>query len=523
MKGTRWIALALALCLLGGCAAPAETPETDAQTDLTEETAAEEPEKEPTKPEEPEKPFSLAWESDKGFNPYSCTVLSNRAVLSLLYEPLFTVDSAFETAPYLCESMTSSGDGRTHTLTIRQGVTFSDGTALTAADVVASINAARSGAYYGNRLSMVTSVTAASDTTVTIVTNAACGTLASLLNIYVVKSGTAGDATPVGTGPYRFDGTQLVRTDWWRDETPAVDEATIALVAVTTAADIRDAFEYGNVTVACVDPNSGKQLTYHTDYELWNNNTTILQYVGFNLSSPVFVYSSLRNAVTRALDREAIASDTAGGFGAAAVLPASPYSSRYDQNLAASYGYDLDAFQKILAASDVSDHTGGDGVLEVYTEEGTQPLSGTMIVSDTSDQRVLAANAVADALNAQGFSLTVQALAYDDYVSALQNGKFDLYYGEVRLTPDFDLSVFFGEGAALGYGGITDSALALLCTQSRENEGNAYNLYEKVLERGVLCPVLFKTYAVYAQRGRVSGLTPCLDGVFLKPIPEEKP
>lgn len=519
MKHRKWIALSLALCLLFGCAAPAAEPvqeETPAQTDAAE------PEPADTEPEAV-KPFGLAWESEKGFNPYSCTALSNRAALSLLYEPLFTVDSAFQAAPYLCESLTSSGDGRTHTLTLRAGVTFSDGTALTAADVVASINAAKGSAYYGNRLFMITAATAASDTTVTITTDVACGTLASLLGIYVVKSGTAGDAAPVGTGPYRFDGTQLVRTDWWRGETPVVDEETIALVAVETAADIRDQFEYGNVTVVCADPNAGAQLTYHTDYELWNNNTTILQYVGFNLSSPVFVYSSIRNAVSRCLNREAIAADTAGGFAAAAVLPASPYSGRYDQNLAASYGYDPDAFQEILAASDVADHTGGDGVLEVFAEDGARALTGKMIVSDTSDQRVAAANAVADALNAQGFSLTVEVLEYDEYLSALQNGNFDLYYGEVRLSPDFDLSVFFGENAALGYGGITDSALALLCAQARENEGNAYNLYEKVMERGVLCPVLFKTYAVYSQRGRVTGLTPCLDGVFLQPIPEEKP
>ena len=513
MKHIRWIALAAALTLLAGCAAPAaESPEVPEGEPAAAEEAAPEP--------KALKPFGLAWEPDAGLNPYSCMILSNRTALSLLYEPLFTVDAAFEAAPYLCESLTSSGDGRTHTLTIRQGVTFSDGTALTAADVVASINAARSGAYYGSRLNMITSVTAASDTAVTVTTDSACGTLASLLNIYVVKSGTAGDAAPVGTGPYRFDGEQLVPTDWWRDETPVVDEASIALVAVETAADIRDQFEYGNVTVACTDPNAGAQLTYHTDYELWNSNTTILQYVGFNLSSPVFAYASLRQAVSRALDRESIVSGTAGGFGAAAALPVSPYSSRYDADLAAGAGYDLNAFQEILAASDVADHTGGDGILEVYTEDGTQALTARMIVSDASEQRVAAANAVAAALNAQGFSISVEALEYADYTAALQNGSFDLYYGEVRLSPDFDLSVFFGENATLGYGGIADSALALLCAQARENEGNAYNLYERVLERAALCPVLFKTYAVYSQRGRVTGLTPCLDGVFLQPIPE---
>lgn len=143
-----------------------------------------------------------------------------------------------------------------------------------------------------------------------------------------------------------------------------------------------------------------------------------------------------------------------------------------------------------------------------------------MIVCMNSDQRVAAAQAVVDSLNAQGFDLTLRALEYDSYVAALKNGNFDLYYGEVRLSPDFDLSAFFNEGGSLSYGGCADAKAAQLCAQARENAGNAYDLHQEIMDRGLLCPVLFKVYAIYSARGRVTNLTPCLDGVFLQPMAE---
>ena len=507
--------MALLLCfnLLAGCAPAAGTAETPAaQEDVPSSQAGAQSEQ-----PEPSQPFSLPYEPDAGFNPFRCTALNNRTLLSLVYEPLFAVTSDFRAVPYLCETYTVSGDGQTHTLALRQGVTFSDGTSLTAADAAASIQAAQGSGYYGQRLRHITAVTASSDTVLTIATDAACGSPDLLLNIPVVKSGSAQAEIPVGTGPYRLDSSRLVRTGWWRDCEPPVNAETIPLVAADSTTGLRDLFEYGQVDLVCADPNAGIRAAYHSDYELWNNNTTILQYIGFNLSSPIFVYASLRAAVTYAIDRDAIVADTAGGFASAAVLPASPESAIYDQKLADSYAYSPAAFQAALDASEIRDMD-GNGILDVYTETGTRALTGTMLVCNRSEQRVAAAQAVVDALNGLGFSLTLKALEYDEYVYALRNGNFDLYYGETRLSPDFDLSAFFSDGGSLCYGGIADSTLELLCAQTMENAGNAYDLHQRILERGLLCPVLFKTYAIYSARGSVSNLSPCLDGVFTLPF-----
>jgi len=517
MRHRRFLALLLALALLGGCSsAPAVPAEEE-----PEPAAAEEPEQpEPDAPEEaPPHAFSLAYEPSTSFNPYRCVSQTNRTVLSLLYEPLFTVDSSFHAAPYLCASITSTGDGRTHTLRLRPNVTFSDGSPLTASDVAASLRAAMGSAYYGGRLRRVSAISVVSDTELTISTSAAVGALDALLSVYIVKAGTEGEDVPTGTGPYAAAGDSLRRTAWWRAETPVPAEESIRLVAADTPTAVRDNFEYGLADLVCSDPNAGTRVAYHSDFELWDNATTVMQYIGFNLNSPVFGNSAIRTSLTHAINREAIVSETAAGFALAAVLPASPNAACYSRQLAERYALDEGAFRELLDSSGVSDITDDDGILEYYTETGIQPLSGTMIVCLSSDQRVAAAQAVVNELNEYGFDLTLKPLEYADYADALEQGMFDLYYGEVRLSPDFDLSEFFNEGGSLCYGSIADPAAASLCARAVENAGNAYDLHREIMDRGLLCPVLFKVYAIYTARGRVAGLTPCLDGVFLRPIP----
>ena len=110
--------------------------------------------------------FTLPCYPDSGFHPIQGTHRTNLALGGLVYEGLYEVDPSFEAQPVLAVSSTVSEDGLTWTFTLRQGVTFSDGTALTAQDVVTSLNLARESALYSARLSAITSVTAGEGTVV---------------------------------------------------------------------------------------------------------------------------------------------------------------------------------------------------------------------------------------------------------------------------------------------------------------------------------------------------------------------
>ena len=80
-------------------------------------------------------------------------------------------------------------------------MTFSDGTSLSAEDVVYSLEQAKGkGSVSRERLSDVTSITASGSTTVVIEINAADAAFDLLLDIPIISR--SGGSNPIGTGPY---------------------------------------------------------------------------------------------------------------------------------------------------------------------------------------------------------------------------------------------------------------------------------------------------------------------------------
>lgn len=491
----RIFCLFLALCLtLAGCAAPAEVPLPDT------------PEPESPTQEEPVQSdphaLGLAYDPGAGLNPYDCVSLTNRVLLPLIYEGLFRTDETFSAVPVLCQSYTVSDGGKTFSFQLRQGIRFQNGKALTAADAVYSLRQAMGSDYYGSRFYRVASVSAADSTTVVVTLTTPVESLPVLLNVPIIPENADAAANPSGTGPYRLSGGALTRNDSWWNGDGTFPWEQITLVEASSSAEVRDQFEYGKVDLVCADPTSDAAATYHSDYELWSCPTTVLQFLGFNRGRAPFDNEALRAAITYAVDRESIAAQLCGGFAEAAVLPVSSACASYDSRLAAQYSYDPEAFRQAISAA------GG------YAQEAT------LLVCSDSAQRVAAANQIADTLNSFGFLITVRSLPLSQYKQELLGGNFDLYYGEVRLSANFDLTPFFAANGSACFGSMADGAAQTLCQYALENSGNNYDLYRQVLQRGLLCPVLLKTYAVYATRGAFSQLFPSQGQILCLTPPE---
>lgn len=509
--------------------------------------------------------YGLAYQAEYGLDPYDCLSLNNRVILSFLYESLFVVNSRYAAEPVLATGYDVSGDGLSTTVYLRRGVLFHDGREMTAKDVIYSISQARGSDYYGSRFYAVTDVTAQDDYTLVLTTSVAYECLPLLLDIPIVrdtsadakpeppeaeapedetsteesKEGTSEEpeaesteeppeesteeeapsapaepAQPVGTGPYRYaSATRLERFDgWWQEGAPLADFPYISLYTAETSAEIRDHFEYEDINLVQTDPNSSAYVNFHNDYELWTAPTTVMQYIGYNLNSNVFSNYGLRSAITYAIDRETLVTEQAGGFATASSLPCPPQAPFYDARQANSYSYSPSRFHEQLESASVKDMD-GDGVLDLYvTSLGyAVPVSGTMLVCSSSYQRVQTASAIVSALNALGFDLTLKSVDTSEFRQLLALGSFDLYYGEVRLSANFDLSSFFRFGGSLAYGALADNYMENLCHLALANNGNNYNLYERLCGRGYITPVLFKNYAIYTTRGSVADPSGYLD------------
>lgn len=489
---------ALILCLalvLTGCGSSREQPEAHPDSgDIISDAV------EPTK-DEGITTFGLAYQSEFGLNPYTCTNMTNRTILSLLYESLFTVTSNFEVEPVLCEYYDVSEDLKEYTIHLLDGVQFCDGTPLTSADVAASYHAALNSPVYGRRFYSVYDISTPDDRTVVFRTTMPYENLPLLLDVPIVSADTVESTTPRGTGPYRLISERYTATltrngYWWRDPyDAAVSVMTIRLVPTDSPTDVRDDFEYGVTGVVCTDPNSTAYVDYHCDYELWNCSTTMMDYIGFNVSSGLFCLTDLRVAFTNIIDREAIATEIYHGYGEAAVLPASPLSNFYDVSLAEQYDFEPEKFKQAVLASKA---------------KGSE---ATMLVCNYDPCRVAAAEFIATEAEKYGIDIVVDSVSERVYRNRLYAGDYDLYFGQAKLSPTFDLSPFF-DGGALCYGGIYSGELTDLCHSALENSGNYYNLHASIMTYGMLCPVIFKSYAVYATRGTITNMYPAVDNVF---------
>jgi hypothetical protein len=137
-----------------------------------------------------------------------------------------------------------------------------------------------------------------------------------------------------------------------------------------------------------------------------------------------------------------------------------------------------------------------------------------LLVNSGDPVRVRAARAIAAQLNGFGLKVTTSELSGDAYRKALEEDAFDLHLGQTKLAANMDLSQFFQKDGSLAYGGLENSILYALCLEALANEGNYYTLYQKLLEDGQLCPILFRSYAIYIQRGSFPELQPARDNLF---------
>ena len=433
-------------------------------------------------------------------NPYQCTDFTNRALFPLIYQGLFTMDRNYQPEPVLCKQYSVSQDLTRYTIYL-ENATFSDGTALTGEDVAASLRAAKEGPIYKGRFQHIADISA-SGNTVIILLDTPMENLPLLLDIPIVKASQIALERPLGTGPYALSLSGSVaslqrRTNWW---CTAVDlqitASTIALTRAESANQIRDEFEFSDLSLVCADPCSDRYVDYRCDYELWDCENGMFLYMTVNVDSKVFTSAETRSALTYAIDRETLATDYYRGFARAATLPASSLFPHYSQTLADRYRYDFAKFKQIIA------------------DNGLIGETVTLLVNKDDSLRVRVAKAIAAKLEEGGLIVVINALDGSEYMDNLQYRNFDLYLGQTRLSPNMDLSAFFYTTGALSYGGVDDMTSYNLCLQALENHGNYYTLYQTVMDNGMLCPILTGSYAIYAIRGLLTELEPSRDNAF---------
>jgi peptide/nickel transport system substrate-binding protein len=376
-------------------------------------------------------------------DPHYATVAPNIAVSWHVFDALTRVDENARLVPGLAESWRAL-DATTWEFRLRRGVKFHDGSELTAEDVLFSLDRPATLTASPGPFTTFTRPIVAKEApdryTVRLKTREPYAMVPyDVQNIFIVSRRAAANATTedfnagramVGSGPFRFvsfkrgDRVELARHDAYWDERPAWDRVTLrilptdqARVAALLAGEV-DAIEYvptadaarlkRNAAFRVAEKVSWRTLFLTLDQER-ERSPFVTDKSGKPLPRNPFRDARVRLAVSKALNRQAIADRVMDGFALPAANLVSPPVFGHVSSLKPE-ALDLDAAKKLLAEAGFSD---GFGV--------TLHAPNNRYVNDEQ-----VAQTVAQMLARAGIAVRVEAMPVAAYFPRARNREFSL-------------------------------------------------------------------------------------------------
>ena len=396
--------------------------------------------------------ITLLYSSSDSFNPYTVKTDTNRQLCRLLYEPLVKLDNEFNPDYSIAESVTL--DGKECTVKLKN-VMFSDGSALSSADVVYSFNLAKnSTTEYAYKLYGALSATASGSDTVIIRTEKADPYFVNVLDFPILKKDsdklTDSDSVelpPIGSGRYKLndDRTGLEVNDKFSgSQNFSIRE--IKLINAPDAESLSHYVEVGAADIYYSDISDGNILRMSGKKVDINLNNII--YIGVNQSYGDLKLPELRQAISSGIDRSAVCRDS------------------YYNNAIAATGFYNPVWEPVKSLQNIETVSNKEITIEnlekigynsldsngVRKNAAGQKLSFQLLVNSANRLRAAAAQLIAKQLSEYGFKITVVEKSYNDYIKALEEGDFQLYLAEVNITPNMDLSELVLEGGSAAFG-----------------------------------------------------------------------
>jgi len=375
--------------------------------------------------------------SPAGLDPHLITAFNSAVIVQEnIYEGLTSIAQDLTVQPGLAESWEVSEDGLTYTFTLREGVTFHDGSAMTAEDVAASIRrvqAETTGSPLASRVSPITDIEVVDDTTVVFTLNAPFAPiLSSLATIAIVPAEFEADVealqqNPVGTGPFQFTEWQpngfidlAAFADYHTEGMPAVE--SVRFNFVPEAATRQVGLTSGEYDILPgLDPATALQLQGQPGVTVHETRDLAYTLVGMNTERAPFDNALVRQALNLALNRQEIIDGALFGAG----VPAGPLSPALetwalDTAEYACYTQSVEQAQALLAEAGV-----------------TTPISVTMNVLPRQDARDIA-QVVQQQAAAAGFEIELINQEIGQFVQDWSNSNFDLFVSANGGSPDPD-------------------------------------------------------------------------------------
>jgi peptide/nickel transport system substrate-binding protein len=374
-------------------------------------------------------------------DPRYATDASSARISALIFNSLARPDENLRLQPELAETW-QAADERTYLVRLRQGVAFHDGRPLTATDVkytYESVLRPDSRSPKRGALRFLKAVDQLGPYELRFRLWSPFAPFLESLTLGIVPHGaaanpSAGSRALIGSGPFSWvefaPGERVVlkaNPSYW-EGMPRLSGVVFKIVpdAIVRALEFRK----GTIDLIQNDlePDMLPWLRHNTEAAVDVQDGTIFQYIGMNLEHPILKRREARQAVARAIDRNAIIRHLMKDLAIPATGLLSPRHWAYEASVP-QFGYSPDEAKRLLDRAGLPDPDG----------DGPLPRFKLSYKTTNIDLRKRIAETLKEQLARVGIELEVRTYEWGTFYGDIQKGNFHLYSLEWVGVADPDI------------------------------------------------------------------------------------
>ncbi len=355
----------------------------------------------------------ISQDLDDTLDPHTMVSAGTREVLFNVFEGLVKTDTKGNTIPAVASEYKINDTGDTFTFTLRDGVKFHNGNAVTAKDVVYSISRA-AGLETGKPLidgfGAVVSVEATDDKTVVVKLKEPNIEFLALFTAAIIPDGNDPAAEVIGTGPFKFvsrspqENIIIQKFDGYWGAPAYVDKVTYKII--DKAETLVLSLKAGSLDLVA-HLTSAQVNELGEGFTVVEGTMNLVQAVYLNNSVEPFNNIKVRQALSYAIDRQEIMQYLADGRGAATGSSMYPAFEKYFRpELVDYYTYDVEKAKKLLADAGYPD--GFD--MDITVPSNYQPHVDTATV-------------IAEQLKKIGVNVNIKSVDWETWLNKVYLGR----------------------------------------------------------------------------------------------------
>lgn len=405
----------------------------------------------------------LSMRTTQTLNPLTNEDATVDRILKLIYTPLVTFDENLKPVPSIAESWNYSEDGKTLSISLKQDIYWSDGTPVTAEDVIFSMNAIRASSENsvykkcmqnvvgfsrdGNYRVMVTFNRPFSGNIYSMCFPVICAHYYGKDNIITSEK----NLEPMGNGPFQFKSftpakeLRLVKSENSFGKVPYIDEVCV-IISPDESTDLYS-FDQGLTDIVSANITEMGKYDATKKTKRFEYTTNYYDFIGFNFNRSMLQDKNVRKAIAYCIPKENILESVYLNHAEDAATPVNPNSWLYEDDVQ-KYHYDLAHAKVLLEESGWAD-SDNDKIRDRNINEFFETLKVSILVNEENEERRQIAVRLADEMKTIGFDVSINVEPFEIYTQKLQERDYDIFVGgwQFSVVPDYSFMFHSNEAS----------------------------------------------------------------------------